>query len=206
MRTRVTVLLTVAGIATVAGVVVLPALGEDESGYSYVGSKKCKKCHVKQYKSWKKTRMAEAFDILEPGESSEMKTKFHIDVSKDFTQDETCLECHTTGLGKPGGYAVPDPEDKKAVKTAKKLRGVGCECCHGPGSEYVKVFEEIMKSKRKYKVEELYAVGLHKIDEATCKTCHNERSPTRDPAVVFDFETQKEKGTHEHFPLKQREE
>ena len=206
MRTLTTVLLTVTCIVTVAWVAALPALGEDEPGYSYVGTKKCKKCHIKEHRSWKKTRMALTFDTLEPGNAAEVKTKFKIDVSKDFTQDASCLECHTTGPGKPGGYVVPDPEDKKAVNKAKKFRGVGCESCHGPGSEYVKVFEEILESKRKYKVEELYAVGLVKIDESTCKTCHNERSPTRDPEVVFDYETQKELGIHEIFPLKQREE
>ncbi len=193
-------------IAPAAAIVTLPAFGDDEPSYSYVGSKKCKKCHIKQYKSWEKTRMGKAFEILRPGNNKEAKEKFDLDVGKDYTTDEKCLKCHTVGYGKPGGYAVPDPEDKKAVRKAKKLQSVGCECCHGPGSEYIKVFDEILKSKRKYKVDELYAVGLRKVDESVCIACHNEESPSVNPGDLFDFEKRKDEGTHEHYPLTQREE
>ncbi len=177
---------------------------DDQPSYAYVGSKKCKKCHFKQYKSWAKTKMSHAFDILKPGEHKEAKEKFHVDVTKDFTKDAKCLKCHTVGFGKKGGYVTPDPTDKKAVRKAKKLMGVGCESCHGPGSAYIKVFEDILKTKRKYDPEELYAVGLNRIDETVCKTCHNEESPTINPGDSFDFEKRKAEGTHEHFPLKQR--
>ncbi len=187
-------------------IVILPAVTSQESSYSYVGNKKCKKCHIKQHKSWAKTRMGKAFEILKPGANKEMKEKFNLDVAKDHTKDKTCLKCHTVGYGESGGYVIPDPEDKKSVRKAKKLEGVGCECCHGPGSEYVKVFDEIMKSKRKYKVEELYAVGLRKVDESICITCHNEESPSVEPGEPFDYEKRKEDGIHEHFPLTQREE
>jgi hypothetical protein len=190
----------------VAYVTTLPALAGDESAYSYVGTKKCKKCHVQHHRSWKATEMGKAFDILRPGKSSEAKRKYDIDVNEDFTQDKTCLKCHTVGFGKPGGYAIPSPEDKKAMRTARKLMSVGCESCHGPGSGYVKVFDEIMKSKRKYKVEELYAVGLRKIDESACTACHNDKSPTHDAGNPFDYEKEKDEGIHEHFPLEQREE
>ncbi len=183
----------------------MPLAMPDEK-YSYVGNKACKKCHIAQYKSWEKTRMGKAFDILKPGNSKEAKEKFNIDVTKDFTKDEKCIKCHTVGFGKPGGYVTPDPADKKAVRTAKKFEGVGCESCHGPGSEYVKVFKEIQKSKRKYKPEELYAVGLRKVDKDVCLTCHNEESPTINKGDEFDYEKRKEEGTHEHKPLKQREE
>ncbi len=193
-------------LVTAAAVAALPAFADEESSYSFVGNKKCKKCHIKQYKSWAETRMAKAFDILSPGNNKEAKEKFNLDVEKDYTKDETCLKCHTVGYGKPGGYAIPDPEDKKAVRKAKNLEGVGCECCHGPGSEYIKVFDEILKSERKYKVEELYAVGLSKIDETVCTTCHNEESPSVNPGDPFDYENRKDEGTHEHYPLKQREE
>ncbi len=190
----------------VAAAVTLTAVGDAESPYSYVGNKKCKKCHIKQFKSWEKTRMGKAFEILRPGNNKEKKKEFDLDVEKDYTKDEKCIKCHTVGYGKPGGYAIPDPDDKKAVRKAKKLENIGCECCHGPGSEYIKVFDEILKSKRKYRVEELYAVGLTKIGESVCKSCHNEESPSVNPGDPFDYEKRKEEGTHEHYPLKQREE
>jgi len=192
-------------LATTTSLTFLTVADKDPSPYKYVGSKKCKKCHIKQFKSWEKTRMGRAFDILKPGNSKEAKEKFKVDVNKDFTADPTCLKCHTVGFSRPGGYFVPDPSDKKAVRKAKKLQGIGCESCHGPGSEYVKIFTEILKSKRKYRVEELYSAGLTKIGEATCKTCHNEESPTINAGDPFNYEERKAKGTHEHFPLKQRE-
>ncbi len=194
-----------AGALPTAEAIVLGAVSPGaESSFAYVGSKKCKKCHIKEHKSWAKTKMGQAFEILKPGESEEAKKKFDLEINKDYTTDETCLKCHTVGFGKPGGYVVPDPTDKKAVRTAKKFQGIGCECCHGPGGEYVKVFEEIQKSKRTYKVEELYAVGLVKIDEATCLTCHNEESPTINAGDAFDYGKRKSEGAHENYPLKQR--
>jgi hypothetical protein len=56
--------------------------------------------------------------------------------------------------------------------------------------------------KRTYKVDEMYAAGLTKIDEAVCTRCHCEESPT---FQSFDFAKQKTEGLHKTFPLKQRE-
>ncbi len=206
MGTRLAFLVLLIVVVGAAAPLTVLALADDEPSYSYVGSKKCKKCHIKAHKSWAETRMGKAFEILRPGNNKEAKEKFELEVDKDYTKDEKCLKCHTVGYGKEGGYAIPDPEDKKAVRKAKKLEGVGCECCHGPGSEYVKVFDEILKSKRNYTVEELYAVGLKKVDENICTTCHNEESPSVDPGEPFDYAKRKDEGTHEHEQLKQREE
>lgn len=172
--------------------------------FKYIGSSKCKMCHIKQYKSWKKTKMGQAFKILLPGNSVEAKLKFNIESQEDFTQEAACIVCHTTGFGQPGGYAIPDPSDKKAVKHAKKMRNVGCESCHGPGSAYVKIHKEILMTKRKYKVEEMYAAGMTKIEAGACTTCHNEQSPTIDSNTPFDFHKKKDEGTHDHFKLKYR--
>ncbi len=177
--------------------------GDGGSGYAYVGAKKCKMCHTKQHKSWKTTKMANAMDTLKPGAAAEIKTKHGLDPKKDYTTDVTCLQCHTTGFGAEGGYAIPDPNDKKAVRKAKKLAGVSCESCHGPGSEYIKIHKDLLMTKRKYKVEELYAAGMTKIDATTCTTCHNEQNPTN--PGDFDFDKKKDEGTHKHLPLKQRE-
>ena len=173
--------------------------------FSFVGSKSCKKCHSStQHKAWSATHMAKALETLKPGVKKEAKQKHGLDPDKDYTQDKACLACHTTGLGQ-GGYFIPDPADKKSVRKAAKFEGVGCESCHGPGSEYNKVFKDILHSKRKYKVEELYAVGLKKITLETCTACHNDKSPTINPSEPFDYEKMKDKDVHEHFELKQRE-
>lgn len=179
--------------------------GEQTPSYSYVGSSKCKMCHIKEHKTWKKTKMAKALETLRPGQAVDVKKAHNVDPQKDYSTDESCLECHTTGFGHEGGYFVPDAADKKAVRKAKKLAGVGCESCHGPGSEYIKVFMEIFKSQRKYKVEELYVVGLTKIDASTCTVCHNDGCPTIAADTPFDFKKMKDEDMHEHTEMKLRE-
>lgn len=191
------------GVITVSAGLTFPALGDSPA---FVGSSKCKKCHLKQYKSWKKNKKFSALETLKPGQASDAKGKHNLDPAKDYSKDGKCLVCHTTGFGKEGGYATPDPADEKAVKKASKLAGIGCESCHGPGGAYIALHTEIMKSKRKYTEAEMYAVGQQKIEESTCTTCHNETGATFDASNPFDFAKMKQIGAHEHFPLKQREE
>lgn len=178
--------------------------GGEAADATYVGSKTCKKCHSQQYKSWAKTKMGQALDTLKPNERTEAKTAAKLDPAKDYSTDSTCLKCHTVGYGSPTGYAVPDLEDKKAVRNALKLAHVGCESCHGPGSEYSKLHMDLLMSGRTYTRKEMYAAGMTQIDETTCTACHNQENPQAPEGFEFDFETQKEVGIHEHFPLKQR--
>jgi hypothetical protein len=189
-------------VAAGSTVVASSALATGGDGATYIGSNKCKMCHIKQYKSWKKNKHAKVFDILKPGVSSEKKSANNLDPSKDYTKDAKCLECHTVGFGASGGYAVPPDGDKKAAKKVKHLIGVGCESCHGAGESYMALHMELLKSKRSYKVEEMYAAGMTKVDVSVCTKCHNERSPTFEP---FDFEERKKLGVHDSIPLKQRE-
>ena len=160
----------------------------------YIGAKKCKACHMKQYKAWKKTNMAKSFKDLKPGVKAEAKKKAGIDPDKDYTHDADCLKCHTTGYGKPGGFV--------SIEKTPKLEGVQCEGCHGPGSE----FRKIMKKNKKFKLAEVKAAGLiiPSEDEAGCMTCHGGDSPFTDKVDAkykWDFKERLEK-THKHFPLK----
>jgi len=197
----------VAQDAAIASKAVMVAHTLVDGDAEYIGSNACKKCHIKQYKSWADGKHANAMDALKPGNASDVKQKFGLDPAKDYTTDETCLECHTVGFGKPGGYAVPTAGDKKAEKHAKYTASVGCEMCHGAGGAFEAQHEEIMKSKREYTTDEMYAAGMNKIDETTCKRCHNEKSPTIDASTYkFDYEQRLKDGVHEHFELKQRKE
>ncbi len=54
----------------------------------FVGSETCKECHRKTTRSWGKTKMALAFEILKPGERKEAKLKFKLDPQKDYTQEK----------------------------------------------------------------------------------------------------------------------
>ncbi|MHC4103468.1 MAG: multiheme c-type cytochrome [Planctomycetota bacterium] len=169
---------------------------------AYVGTRKCKKCHIKQYKTWKTTKMAKTFDVLKPGVRAEAKAKLKFDPQKDYTKNVKCLECHTTGFGMPGGYKIPEAGDAKAAKRAKENAGVTCEGCHGPGSKYVGIHKNVMDKKRKYTPGEFYQVGAYKVDVRVCTTCHNRRNPTVGPDYHFDYEKYKAEDTHDNFPLK----
>jgi tetratricopeptide (TPR) repeat protein len=171
----------------------------------YLGYKDgCKSCHFKEWKSWKDTKMANAFDALKPGASPEIKAKFKLDPAKDYTQDPNCLPCHTTGFGLPGGYAVPTNAPYKVRKAAEQTSGCTCEVCHGPGSRYAPVHKDVEEKARPYTQDEFYAVGENRVNDRICTRCHNRRSPTVGPDYHFDFKDFKDKDTHENFPLKYR--
>lgn len=173
-------------------VIVVSQAVADEAGY--VGAKKCKMCHFKQYKSWKETLMATSFENLKPGVRTEAKQKAGLDPDKDYTSDTNCLRCHTTGYGAPGGFT--------SIEETPEMANVQCESCHGPGSKY----RDVMKTNRKYKLAEVKAAGLviPSEDEKGCMQCHGEGNPFNesvDPKYKFDFKKRLEK-THKHFPLK----
>lgn len=160
----------------------------------YIGARKCKACHLKQFKSWEKTKMAMSYENLKPGVKAEAKKKAGLAPSKDYTVDKDCLRCHTTGYGKPGGFT--------SFEETPKFINVQCEACHGPGSEY----SRIMKKNKTFKLAEVKAVGLivPKEDTHTCMECHSDESPFHDkvdPQYKFEIQDRLQ-NTHEHFPLK----
>jgi len=171
-------------------------------GARYLGYKDgCKSCHFKEWKSWKETKMAQAFEVLKPGVSVEAKEKLKFDPQKDYTEDPNCLACHTTAYGLPGRYQIPRNARYKVRKAAKQTEGGTCEACHGPGSLYGPVHKDVDDKARPYTQDEFYAVGEYKVDTQVCVKCHNRRNPTAGPDYQFDFKVHKDKSTHENFPL-----
>lgn len=161
----------------------------------------CKSCHFKEWKSWKETKMAKAFDALKPGVSTQTKKKFNLDPTKDYTEDANCLACHTTGYGLPGGYIIPTNAPYKVRKAAEQTEGCTCEACHGAGSKYAPIHKDVDEKARPYTQDEFYAAGENQVDGRICTRCHNRRSPTVEPDYRFDFEEYKNKNTHENFSL-----
>ncbi len=111
---------------------------------TYVGSNACRNCHKEAFNVWnnpkEKVWHHVATDTLE-------KEKF----PSGRQHDPECMRCHTTGFAHPGGYNHPVPDlaawqqgKKQDVAAPQllahnmKMRGVGCESCHGPASEHVK--------------------------------------------------------------------
>lgn len=82
----------------------------------YVGTKKCKMCHIKLHKSWQAMKHANAYGVLQGDEQ----------------KDAECLACHTTGFNK-GGYDLA-----KSAEENEKYKNVGCESCHGAGQAHIK--------------------------------------------------------------------
>jgi cytochrome c554/c'-like protein len=181
----------------VFSIAVLSVTGGLASGgeHTYVGSKKCKVCHIKEWTSWSKTKMALAFDVLKPGERGDAKKAAGLDPAKDYTKVPECLACHTVGFGQPGGF--------KDIETTPDLAGVGCEMCHGPGGTYT-AKQYMSLQNPEYKKADLVAVGLvGEIRSETCTgRCHNDKSPFVKKGYVFDFAARRDQGIHERSPLK----
>ena len=181
-------------IGMVVSMALLAACAAMAGEHAYVGSKKCKMCHIKEWNSWSGTKMANAFEQLKPGIAAEAKKKAGLDANKDYTKDATCLSCHTTGYGKPGGFSD--------IETTPDRAGVGCEMCHGAGGTYTQS-QHMTLNNKEYKKADLVAAGLNgEITQAQCTVCHSSKSPFVGADYVFDFAARKEQGTHAKFPLK----
>lgn len=159
----------------------------------FVGPNACKGCHKEQYASWKKTRMANGFNVLRPGEKAKEKEMAGLDPDKDYTKDETCLPCHTTGYGLVGGFV--------SIEKTPEMAGVSCEACHGPGGSYVNT---VMDPKNPtFKTSSARQAGLvYPPTENVCRECHNDRSPFVGKDYTFSYDERVKLGTHEHYHLK----
>ncbi len=155
-----------------------------KTGARYLGDRYCEGCHSDIYRSWRKTEMAATFGALYPGADREAKVKsLGISPDADFTHDNACLPCHTTGYGQPGGFV--------SLETTPNRLGVQCESCHGPASEYM----DHMKARKAGRTAP--SPGLVVADERTCLQCHHPSDPCPDPKYVFDYASMKTKGLHE---------
>lgn len=180
----------------------------------YEGRKKCSSCHRSQYQSWKDTAHATALESLKAGVKREQKRKAKLDPQKDYTGDTDCVGCHVTGYGQAGGY---DPKD-----VSKFLVGVGCESCHGPGSEYRlihrKAGEAFEKTGKPAPRQTLADAGQDFQLEERCNACHlnyagspwkaakkpyTPFTPKVDKKYAFNLEraVRDDKAMHEHFKL-----
>jgi len=88
----------------------------------FVGAERCKKCHESAYEIWEKSGHAHAYKALLDPEKRNPPS------NRQF--DGECIVCHTTGFMYNSGY--------RNEKDTPKLINVGCESCHGPGSEHAK--------------------------------------------------------------------
>ncbi|MBI4829376.1 MAG: hypothetical protein HY804_11320 [Nitrospinae bacterium] len=167
----------------------------------FLGVMGCK-CHKDELDEWTKSPHGNAYKVLLEKERSKAQHKAMraagLDFKKDYNKDEKCLPCHTVGFGEPGGY-----QDEKS---AEDLRNVGCEMCHGAGSEYAILHKEKGET---FKKAEAAALGeIYPPKEDVCRKCHDHKdSPFNsktDKKYMFNFEEmiKLNKAWHKKFDLK----
>jgi len=96
-------------------------------GPKYVGAATCGSCHQGprmgyQLSLWRMSPHAQAYAVLSTPKAAELAKKKGVE---DPQKAPECLKCHATAGG-PGAAVT---------KTFDLMEGVGCESCHGPGSE-----------------------------------------------------------------------
>ncbi len=113
-----------------------------------------------QFKIWSESKHAGAYETL--------KNEASVALAKEKGlgnpwEEAACLKCHSTQafLG-----AELDAKTKFVLE-----EGVGCEACHGPGSDY---------KAKKIMVDHAASVAAGMTDTPMegCVACHNEESPT----------------------------
>ena len=83
-------------------------------GLKYTGSGACENCHEYEYEKWSSRAHAHAYATLEK-------------VGSQF--DPECVACHVVGMKYESGFV--------SGEQSGHLKNVGCENCHGPGSEHI---------------------------------------------------------------------
>jgi YVTN family beta-propeller protein len=153
------------------------------AGPKYVGSLACGSCHKEralgfQYSAWRLSSHARAYAVLSTPEGyAQARRK---GVEGDPQRAGECLKCHSTGQG-------ADPS--AFVASFNPAEGVGCEACHGPGSEYQA--EATMRDRRTAET-----VGLTPVSRETCLHCHTDSAQK-----PFNYEEAKKKIAHPiHLP------
>lgn len=141
------------------------AKGGQDTPDRFIGTEVCQRCHVAESDQWKTTKHAHAWQTL-------------VDAKKDATPD--CQPCHVIGFQKPGGFTGVSAAQTKMVD-------VGCENCHGMGSQH-----------------EAFATMPRKVTEETCLSCHtSSNSPTFNYATYLPHVMHKFSGKLPDLPKHQ---
>jgi hypothetical protein len=150
-----------------------PALSH-RTGHAFVGSETCGECHTKAFEKWKATGHANAFDSLRTGRRG--ISRIH---------DPECIACHVVGWDSQEIFRYESGYLNEI--STKHLLNVGCENCHGPGSEHVKLINEGDEEA----ANKLMRVTVEQARDSGCYKCHD-----LDNSPHFDFDSYWKKIEH----------
>ncbi|MBN1360377.1 MAG: beta-propeller fold lactonase family protein [Sedimentisphaerales bacterium] len=139
-----------------------PKLPEGDSGDhhpAYIGVFACAACHKGpmmgyQFSKWRMGPHARAFATLATEHAYEIAKEKGTGGSPQTS--EACLKCHASAFFEPAG----GQRDSYWVH-----EGVGCEACHGAGSEYA-------QEARMLDARAAHTAGLKDVTRQTCLSCH----------------------------------
>lgn len=122
----------------------------------YVGVETCRACHASAVAFWEQA-IVEVPATLKDGTKTTRRTG-HVKAMDTLVhdgrdKDRSCVGCHSAGFDLPGGACTT------TALRDKKLGGVQCESCHGPGSAHVLSGGEPRHISRV-------------VPEARCRECH----------------------------------
>ncbi|MGA2183389.1 MAG: multiheme c-type cytochrome [Bryobacteraceae bacterium] len=160
-------------------VAVLGSADEKAPRAKHAGAMACGKCHGgaasgNQWSVWRMSPHADAWAVLGTPAGRERARGQGIDNPQSSPK---CLQCHSTaGSGSTARLAGFGLDE-----------GVGCEACHGPGSDYM--LDAVMRDKHG-----AMAAGLKMPGREDCLRCHSGDKPK------FDFTTAMKKIAHPTRP------
>lgn len=195
MQSRTSRITMAALAALVLAAFTWPAVAQDKA--EYAGQASCKMCHNKktegaQWDHWQASKHAKAIEALKTPEAKAIAEKAGVKGAPNEAPE--CLVCHVTAY---------DATAKAAPAKIKLEEGVQCETCHGPGSNHL-VDGKALMLKKDASIDPKKNI-VTKPEEKVCTECHNEKSPTWDPArykldggktAGFDFKQASEKIAH----------
>ncbi|MBL9078554.1 MAG: hypothetical protein JNL08_13675 [Planctomycetes bacterium] len=93
------------------------------NGAAYVGSEMCKTCHPSAWEAFAASKHFHAWETLQKAEADPKRYGWPV------THYPDCVSCHVVGYREQTGFVSFDE--------TPHLAGVGCERCHGPGSDHM---------------------------------------------------------------------
>ncbi len=139
------------------------------SGRKFVGSAACADCHASAWKVWKEgvdshpPKHAHAYATLQKPPKRSGIPRIH---------DPECISCHVVGWN-PQKY-FPYESGFVSLEATPELTDVGCENCHGPGSDHVDAEDGVVDLTDAQIAQRRQQMVLELKDaEQKCLECHD---------------------------------